>query len=93
MPAEIKRGLGDNHNPIEEALYKKLEEAQELILKSITKTDEMHRATKLNGAWEDPKSQFIFTEECFDLKEESADICIDAANKIGEVLSEVKREK
>ena len=93
MPAEIKRGLGDNHNPIEEALYKKLEEAQELILKSITKTDEMNSKTKLTGPLEDPKSQFIFTEECFDLKEESADICIDAANKIGEVLSEVKREK
>ena len=79
------RGIGNNSS---EALWDKLEEAQELILKSINKTDEMNSSTKENS-----RGQFIFTEECFDLKEESADISIDAANKIGEVLSEVKREK
>ncbi len=72
-----KRGLGDNQNPIEEALYKKLEEAKELILKSINKTNGMQKPT----------------EECFNLREESADLGIDAVNKIDEVMSEVKNEK
>jgi len=78
------RGIGDNSS---EALWDKLREAQELILKSINKTDEMNSKTKENS-----RGQFIFTEECFDLKEESADISIDAANKIEEVLKEVKSE-
>ena len=78
------RGIGDNSS---EALWDKLKEAQELILKSINKTDEMNSKTKENS-----RGQFIFTEECFDLKEESADISIDAANKIEEVLKEVKSE-
>jgi len=84
------RGIGDNSS---EALWDKLKEAQELILKSINKTDEMNSKTKPTGPLEDPKSQLIFTEECFDLKEESADISIDAANKIGEVMKEFKNEK
>ena len=33
------------------------------------------------------------TEKCFDLREESADLGIDAVNKIEEVLKEVKNEK
>ena len=33
------------------------------------------------------------TEECFNLREESADLGIDAVNKIDEVMSEVKNEK
>ena len=84
----MKRGIGHNSDQSVLTLWTKLEEAQELILKSIDKTDEMNSKTKENS-----RGQFIFTEECFDLKEESADISIDAANKIGEVLSEVKREK
>ena len=54
-----------------------LEDARELILKSINKTNEMQKPT----------------EDCFNLREESADLSIDAVNKIDKVLSEVKNEK
>ena len=54
-----------------------LEDARELILKSINKTNKMQRPT----------------EDCFNLREESADLSIDAVNKIDKVLSEVKNEK
>ena len=84
----MKRGIGHNSDQSVLALWTKLKEAQELILKSINKTDEMNSSTKENS-----RGQFIFTEECFDLKEESADLSIDAANKIEEVLKEVKSEK
>jgi hypothetical protein len=84
----MKRRIGDNSDPSVAALWNKLNEAQELILKSINKTDEMNSSTKENS-----RGQFIFTEECFDLKEESADLSIDAANKIEEVLKEVESEK
>ena len=64
-------------NNSSEALWSKLEVAKELILKSINKTNEMQKPT----------------EECFNLREESADLGIDAVNKIDEVMSEVKNEK
>ena len=73
MSKNIK-GIGNNSS---EALWSKLEEAKELILKSINKTNGMQKPT----------------EECFDLREESADLGIDAVNKIDEFLSEVKHEK
>ena len=84
----MKNKIGHNSDQSVLALWTKLKEAQELILKSINKTDEMNSSTKENS-----RGQFIFTEECFDLKEESADLSIDAANKIEEVLKEVKSEK
>ncbi len=84
----MKKRIGHNSDQSVLALWTKLKEAQELILKSINKTDEMNSSTKENS-----RGQFIFTEECFDLKEESADLGIDAVNKIDEVMSEVKNEK
>ena len=84
----MKKRIGHNSDQSVLALWTKLKEAQELILKSINKTDEMNSSTKENS-----RGQFIFTEECFDLKEESADLSIDAANKIEEVLKEVEDEK
>ena len=84
----MKKRIGHNSDQSVLALWTKLKEAQELILKSINKTDEMNSSTKENS-----RGQFIFTEECFDLKEESADLSIVAANKIEEVLKEVKSEK
>ena len=73
----MKKRIGHNSDQSVLALWAKLEEAKELILKSINKTNEMQKPT----------------EGCFDLREESADLSIDAVNKIDEVLSEVKSEK
>ena len=73
----MKRGIGHNSDQSVLALWTKLKEAKELILKSINKTNGMQKPTG----------------RCFDLREESADLSIDAVNKIDEVLSEVKNEK
>ena len=73
----MKKRIGHNSDQSVLALWTKLKEAQELILKSINKTNGMQKPT----------------EECFNLREESADLGIDAVNKIDEVMSEVKNEK
>ena len=70
----MKHKMGHNSDQSILALWTKLEETKELIFKSIYKTDRMQKPTG----------------KCFDLREESADLSINAINKIDEVLSEVK---
>ena len=77
----MKNKIGHNSDQSVLALWKKLEEAKELILKANAKTFSL--LTKADN----------LSDECFDLREESADLGIDAVNKIDEVMSEVKNEK
>ena len=77
----MSKGIGHNSDQSVLALWTKLEEAKELILKANAKTFSlMMKADNLS-------------DECSDLREDSADFGIDAVNKIDEVLEEVKSEK
>ena len=75
----MKRGIGHNSDQTI-ALWAKLNEAKELILKANKKTFSlMMKADNLS-------------DECSDLREDSADINLEAVDKIDEVMSEVKNE-
>ena len=76
----MKRRIGHNSDQTI-TLWSKLEEAKELILKANYKSWKL--LTKADN----------LSDECFDLREEAADINVDAVNKIDEVLSEVKNDK
>jgi hypothetical protein len=77
----MKKRIGHNSDQSVLALWTRLEEAKELILKANAKTFSlMMKADNLS-------------DECSDLREDSADLGTDAINKIDEALSEVKREK
>ena len=76
----MRKRLGHNSDQSVLALWTKLEKAKELILKANAKTFSlMMKADNLS-------------DECSDLREDSADLGIDAVNKIDEVLKEVKDE-
>ena len=77
-------GIGHNSNLITE----KLNQAKDLILKSISRTIGVR-----NHAKEDKSGDFIYTDKCFDKTEDAADFGLDAYNLINDFIREELKQE
>ena len=77
-------GIGHNSNQITD----KLNQAKDLILKSISRTIGVRNKSKENKS-----GDFIYTDECFGKTEDAADFGLDAYNLINDFIREELKQE